>query len=245
MLAVKMHETRRRIGEAESATPRAFTRASRPNSNAIVEDADCQFVSDTTRRYLHVSSSRARTDAVANCVFDERLEDQAWHECATHPILDVAVDRQAILEAHPLNRDIAVEQPELALERNFLLARRRQNESQKVAELGNHSLGSHRIRRDERDSAVQGVEQEMRVELQLEGVELGLHESRYNTLTFCRFLARLAHEMLHPLSGVSGHDSKDTEQDEFGYFIERCNPRALHSRDRIDGQRNAIRAPQP
>ena len=111
-------------------------------------------------------------------VFDQRLKQQTRHQRVANPILDVAVDGEAVLKTHALDCDVAVEETELALQRHFLLARRRQNQPQEITELRNHALRRGRIRRDESHCAIQRVEKKVRIELELERVELRLNEPR-------------------------------------------------------------------
>ena len=61
----------------------------------------------------------------------------------------------------------------------------------------------------------------MRIELELQRVQLRLHETGDHALTFGRLLARFAHEVLHPRSRVRGDSSENPEQNELRRFIER------------------------
>ena len=53
-----------------------------------------------------------------------------------------------------------------------------QGATEKIAQTGDHVLGAFGIFQDERGDAVQGVEEEVRVELHLQRLHLGLGELR-------------------------------------------------------------------
>jgi hypothetical protein len=182
---------------------------------------------------------------VPNGILDEWLEKKAWNERRANSILDVAADSETVLEAYSLNRDVAVEKSELALERDLLLTRGRQHQPQKVAQLRHHSFGGGRIGRDQCHRAVERVEQEMRIELELERVHLRLHETGDYTLTFGGLLARFANKVLHPGSRVRGDSTEHTKKNELRRFIERSDPRQLDCVDRIDHDRHPIACPEP
>src|SRR3954467_6795296 len=117
------------------------------------------------------------------------LQQQTRNESRPDSVFDIAVHSESVLESNALDRNVAIEKSKLSLERNFLLARGRQDEAEKVAQLRDHPLGSGWISRNEGHRAIERIEQEVRIELQLQSIELRLDEPGNHALTLCRFLA--------------------------------------------------------
>src|SRR5712672_2104464 len=105
-----------------------------------------------------------------NGILDQWLQEQTRNERCTNTILDVAADGETVLESNSLDRDVTVEQSQLTLEWHLLLARCRQHEPQKIAQLRHHSFGSGWICRDQSHCTVERVEQKMRIQLELERI---------------------------------------------------------------------------
>src|SRR3982074_2664930 len=181
-LAVEVDESRYRVGESKSRSARALARSPRGDTDAIIQNRNRQLVADPARGPLNVPRARARTDAMSDRVLDERLEQKARHHCRPHSVLDVAGDRKAVLEANALDRDVPVEKSQLALERHLLLAGRREDQPEEVAQLRYHALRGGRIGGDQSHRAVERVEEEMRVQLELQRIQLRLDQARYNAL---------------------------------------------------------------
>ena len=82
--------------------------------------------------------------------------------------------RQAVAEARALDVEVAVEELKLLPERHLLRGRRVERQAQEVAEPRDHLVGRVRVGVDERGDGVQGVEEEVRVELHLQSLQLRL-----------------------------------------------------------------------
>src|SRR6185295_14556660 len=87
---------------------------------------------------------------------------------------DRALDLQPVPEAHLLDREIAIDQCELVVERDGLARAELERLAQEVAQAFAHAPRTLRVRADERVDRVERVEQEVRIELRAHGTQLGL-----------------------------------------------------------------------
>ena len=82
--------------------------------------------------------------------------------------LDVHLHLQPVLEACLLNVNVLLQEGQLAAERDFVDAHGIQREAQQVGQLQRHVLGGQAVIAGQRGDRVQGVEQEVRLELDLQ-----------------------------------------------------------------------------
>jgi hypothetical protein len=137
----------------------------------IVDHAEHERVAVPRAFHRDVSALRPPLDAMLHGVLDQRLEDERRHERVEHVVVDLHVDREPILEAHLHDVDVEIEQRELASQRHLGLAAPLEAVAQQIAEPRDHATHAARVALDERRDGVQGVEQEVRVELTTQGVE--------------------------------------------------------------------------
>src|SRR2546423_1832996 len=112
-------------------------------------------------------------------VFDQRLQDQVGHASVERLRIDLHLDGQAISKACLLDQQITFEHLQLLLERYFLHADVLQREPQQVAQARDQAVGLLDIPVHERRDGMQSVEQEMRVKLHLEHLQLRLRQPRF------------------------------------------------------------------
>ena len=86
--------------------------------------------------------------------------------------------RKAIVEADLLNVDVLLQERELLLQRDFVDADAVERHAQQVGELQGHVLGGFAVVAGQRGDGVQRVEQEVRLELDLQHFELRVGELR-------------------------------------------------------------------
>ena len=80
---------------------------------------------------------------------------------------------ETILEARLLDLEVLLQELELLLQRHSGRARSRERHPEQVAQPADHPVGRFRLVHQRRDR-VQRVEEEVRVELRLEGLQAGL-----------------------------------------------------------------------
>ena len=109
-------------------------------------------------------------------VLDERLQDEVRHERVERLGLDVEADNQAVGEARLLDLDVLREEVQFRLQWDFLLADVLERQPQQIAQTHERPVGGLDVAVHQRRNGVQRVEQEVRVELLLERLELSFDE---------------------------------------------------------------------
>src|SRR5262249_48960825 len=112
--------------------------------------------------------------AVDDGVLDERLEEQRRHEAILPRRVDLLFDREPLAEPDPLDFQVAFRQRHLLGDRNAGLLADRQTLAQEVAELHAHLPSSRRVAPRERGNGVEAIEEEVRLDLRLESLQLRL-----------------------------------------------------------------------
>src|SRR5271165_1039617 len=148
-------------------------------SLSVVADLDPQLVEDLARRDANAARSAARADAVANGVLHQRLQEQVRHQRRQRDGLNIHVYLQPVLEARLLNVNVLLQEGQLAAERQFVDAHTVQREAQQVRQLQGHVLGGESIVAGQRGDGIQGVEQEVRLKLDLQHLKLRVGELRF------------------------------------------------------------------
>ena len=121
----------------------------------------------------------ARADAVADGVFNQRLQNQVGDKRVEGARIDFGFDAKAIVEARLLNVDVLLQERELLMQRDFVHADAVERHAQQVGELERHVLGGFAVVASERGDGVQRVEQEVRLELDLQHFELSVGQLRF------------------------------------------------------------------
>ena len=92
---------------------------------------------------------------------------------------DVQVDEQAVVESGLLDFEVPLEEVQLLAKRDLLHRRLVQRHPQQLGQLRHHLVGGLRVAMDQRRDRMQGVEQEMRMQLHPQDLELGLRQLRF------------------------------------------------------------------
>ena len=104
-------------------------------------------------------------------VLDDRLQHEIGDEGAEGLFGNVEVDAEASLEADLHDVDVAAQQRELVAERHFVRRAAVHRLAQQLAEPGDHLPHARGVALDEGGDGVEGVEEEVRIELHPQGVE--------------------------------------------------------------------------
>ena len=112
-------------------------------------------------------------ETMADRILDERLQNQMRHERESSTVVDLELHRQPFAEACALDVEIRIEARQLLLERHLVLAHTLERQPKQRVKLSEHSLGGFRSLVCELGDRVQTVEQEVRLELQPEELQLG------------------------------------------------------------------------
>src|ERR1051326_8029851 len=162
--AVELLETRAGIGD-----PDAF--ADLGGAGTVVADFDGQLAGALLGDHVDAAAGGARRDAVADGVFDQRLQYEVGHEQVERAGLDGAAHFEPLAEAHLLDFEVFIEVLHLAFQRDLLNAGTIEGEPQKIAEPRDHAVGALHITIHERGDGVQRVEEKMRLKLHLENLD--------------------------------------------------------------------------
>ena len=139
---------------------------------------------------LDASRPRPRRDAVTDGVLDERLQEQMRDARVEDGGIDVDRDAEPIAEARLLDRQIRLQDLDLLFDADFLRVRPEAH-SQQVAQSIDHDVGRLDVAPHQARDRVQRVEQEVRLELPLQRLELRLGEARLQPLGVERALLGL------------------------------------------------------
>ena len=178
-----------------------------PGRNDVRVGARPTPLSSTSRCSRDAGHPRADTDRprrrphgepVADRVLDERLQNQMRHERESSAWLDLQLHRQPLTEARTLDVEVRVEARELFVERHLVLPDALERQSKQRVQLPQHSLGCFgRLVRELRDR-VQTVEQEVRLKLKTEELQLRASQLDLEHVRSDRAIAVLPMEVRAP-----------------------------------------------
>ena len=123
------------------------------------------------------SSLGALRDAVFDCIFDHGLQNQAWDLGQFKFVRNIDVDLKAVSKSHLLYIQILLCKCHLFLQRHLLASGVIQHPAQEITQFCDHADGgvipslTH-----EAGNGVERIEQEMRLNLLSQGVQLSLNE---------------------------------------------------------------------
>ncbi len=162
---------------ADVGQPDAALSGSGPtDARAVVPDRQGQRALAGTRFDPDSDAARLRVGAVLDRVLDQRLKKEARHLRGSGRRVRLDVDPDAVAKPQALDIEVLVQEREVALERDELRRFGEQAGAQQVPQAHNHSPGPARLASDQRQERVQGVEEEVRLELRLQSRELCLEE---------------------------------------------------------------------
>jgi hypothetical protein len=118
-------------------------------------------------------------DAVVHGVFNERLQDEAGDFAVEDGGVCGDVDAKAILETLALDAEVEIEEVELALEGDLLVAHFVERDPEEIAESEKNVFGGVGVFVNEDGGGLQGVKEEVRMELDAKHLELGGGDSGF------------------------------------------------------------------
>src|SRR5580692_1928689 len=170
ILGVKLQQARPRIAQADAF--RRNNAAEAGKALSVVANLHPQLVEDLAGGNADKSGRAAWADAVANRIFYQRLQNHVWNQCGKRVGRDVHLHLQAVLEARLLDVDVLLQHGQLAAEWDLMHSHRIERESEQVGELKRHVLGGRPVVACQRGDRVQGVEEEVRFQLDLQHFQL-------------------------------------------------------------------------
>ena len=114
-----------------------------------------------------------RREAVLEGVLDEGLHDERRDEAAHRARLERVAHREPVAEPHLLDREVLLHEKELRLERQLGLGGRVEGQAQQLGEAREHEVRGFRVAVDEDTDRVKRVEEEVRLELHAQRLQLG------------------------------------------------------------------------
>jgi hypothetical protein len=135
----------------------------------------------------HLASVHLRLDAVHDRVFDERLQQHRRDARLRERLRQLERVLQPAAHPYRLHVEIAAQEPEFLLERAALLARSGERCAQVAVQVREHDARALRVGLDQRIEVRERVEQEMRLDLRLQQLQLRLDRV---ALDLARSLAR-------------------------------------------------------
>jgi hypothetical protein len=145
-------------------------------TGAIVAHRQLQRSPHGARTDRHPSPGDAWGDGVHQRVLDERLQDKGRDFRLEQGLVNGPAHREAFAEPHLLDLEIASCEVEFVAERKRGVLGGRQGGAQQLREPHRHALGGGGILAHQRHDRIEGVEQEVRMQLRAERGELGLRQ---------------------------------------------------------------------
>src|ERR1019366_674934 len=143
---------------------------------AVVADLHPQLIEDLASRDANPSGGEARAYAMANGILHQRLQNQVRDQGRSGVRLDIHFHPQAVLEACLLDVNIFLQEGQLATERHLVDADRVERQAQQVRQLQSHVFGGGTIVSGQGGDGIQGIEQEVRFQLNLQRLELRISQ---------------------------------------------------------------------
>ncbi|MNI31800.1 hypothetical protein D3C73_856920 [compost metagenome] len=164
-IAVQLAQAQPRIGQADTMAtwrPGLLQRA------VLVAHLDAQHVTVAAALDLDGVLAKVAADAMAQRVFHQRLQDQAWNRAIKQFWCDVDAAVQAVLETRALDAQVQLDQFQFLAQTDFLAIVVLQKGTQQLAQAQQHVFGTGLVFIQQGDDCVQRIEQEMRLQLRLQ-----------------------------------------------------------------------------
>jgi hypothetical protein len=146
------------------------------DANPVVFDLDVQAAIAVRRSHKDAAAFDLWSQAVFEAVFDDGLEQHAGDEGLERVFADFFHDVEVVFaEAGDFDVEVVVDERELFAKRDegFVFA---EETAKNVAELQNDAAGGVGVHADQSRDGVEGVEEEVRIDLAGEGVHAGAKE---------------------------------------------------------------------
>ena len=172
-------------------------------ARAVVGHAELEPAVRPARTDHHAAARRPRADGVLERVLHQRLQQERRHRRVVQPGRDVPAHLEPVAEAGLLDLQIEPQESQLLLQRRLLPVAVEQRHPQEIGELHDHPSRRGGIVADQHGDRVEGVEEKVRLELRLQGAELGLGQLRLESRHGDLALAQGGEVLVHagPSSG--------------------------------------------
>src|SRR4029450_1580822 len=167
-------------------------------AGARIRDPQVKTRAGKARTDRHLAAPRLWCNPMADGVLDERLQQQRRHRHRERGLVHVPADVESIGEALALKIDVAAHEVDFGRERHQMIARAVHRGAHQLAQAQQHLESSGVVLHpDQGSNRVEGVEQEMRMDLQPQRLELRARQLHFETP-----LATL--ERTRPVAGADG-----------------------------------------
>ena len=153
------------IGQADARAGGQL--GARRQANAVILHLQREQAVLAARAYPDQARAFRRFDPVADGIFDHRLQHQRRHQALERRGLHVQLEPEAIPKARLLDLAVALHKVQFLAQRGLLPVRLAQGQAQQLAEGSQRSFRRTRVTAQQRRYRVQGIEQEMRLQLGL------------------------------------------------------------------------------
>src|SRR4029453_16465550 len=142
----------------------------------VVGYPDDEAIAIKARVEIDATGAGLLGNAVADGVLDERLEDQAGDDRLARLLAGIDGHPETIAVPRALDRQVRVEKLQLALERYLLNVRGLEGPSQELGQLRKHQIRRLDVLTHQSGDRVQRVEEEVRVKLHLQRLDLRMRQ---------------------------------------------------------------------
>src|SRR5690349_23786245 len=145
-------------------------------ADPVIDDLELEGIGAGRRLDANDQRTVAVAHSMVDGVLDQWLEQHSWNKDPCSGWLDLLLHHQSRSEARGLDVDIDGKEFQLAGERDLVRRRVAQRFSQQITEPGESATSEMHITRHQTRYGVQGIEQEMWLQLQAQRVELRFGE---------------------------------------------------------------------
>ena len=176
---------------------------------------------------------------MADGVFHDRLQQKVWHQRVERFRRDFQAHRQPVAETGLLDFQVTAQKIQFLPQRHFLGVGDLQRVTQQITETRDHLVRQVGIFVHQRGNRVKRVEQKVRIELQLKGLQPGLRQTllqfrgaEFALLHLAVIIERVADAHDHPIDEqIEMKRLKEQRTECFGKRNRRAAPAALHLPD--------------
>jgi len=219
-VAVQVAQAIAHVGQADAASPLR-------RLLAVVLHFDHQLRPGTFEVDVEPPGSGQRRDAVADRILDQRLQHEVGHDAVQQVGAGLHRQAQAFAEPRLFDLEVGVQQGQFLGQRMLVAAVVGESGAQEVGHAAEHAVGlAVGLARDQRGDRVQGVEQEVRIDLQAQRAQLGFARRGLGLGQVQADLLQrqvVGRHRMHRAEGDQGHEGMD----EALVLLNRSQERAL------------------
>src|SRR6266550_3656855 len=110
-------------------------------ARAVVPDLNTERANPAFRCNFDEAGTGAGRDSVANCILDDRLQDEVWHLRSKRLLRHINACNQTVLKTDAFDFQVTTEESHFLFERDFLRTGVFKSERQKVDKARDHIAG--------------------------------------------------------------------------------------------------------